>query len=60
MNQPATIAATKMRKGHDFHKDKDVGEIVKPWPIRENTHVSSFFTLPNHFHWIIAAGGLGS
>ena len=25
------IAATKMRKGHDFHKDKDVGKFVKPW-----------------------------
>ena len=50
MNRPATIVATKMRKGHDFHKDKDVGEFVKPWPMRENTHVSSFLALPNHFH----------
>ena len=50
MNRPATIAATKMRKGHDFHKDKDVGKLSTLGPIRENTHVSSFLVLPNHFH----------
>ena len=44
------IMATKMRKGHDFHKDKG-WEIVKSWPIRENTHVSSPLVLPNHLHW---------
>ena len=35
------IAATKMRKGHDFHKDKDVGELSNLGSMRENTHVSS-------------------
>ena len=33
------FAATKLRKGHDFHKDKG-GEIVKPWPMGGETHVS--------------------
>ena len=50
MNRPATIVATKMRKGHDFHKDKDVGELSNLGPMRENNHVSSFLALPNHFH----------
>ena len=51
MNRPATIAATKMRKGHDFHKDKDVGEFVKPGPMREK-YPCVFFPLfySNHFH----------
>ena len=55
MNRPATIAATKMRKGNDFHKDKDVGKLSTLGPIRENTHVSSFLSLPNHFHgeWLL-------
>ena len=39
-----------MRKGHDFHKDKDVGEFVKLWLMRENTHVSSSLVLlPTNF-----------
>ena len=39
------IAVTKMRKGHDFHKDKDVGELVKPWPMREK-YPCVWFSLP--------------
>ena len=39
------IAVTKMRKGHDFHKDKDVGELVKPWPMREK-YPCVCFSLP--------------
>ena len=34
-----------MRKGHDFHKDKDVGEFVKPWLMREK-YPCVFFFLP--------------
>ena len=48
MNPPATIAATKMRKGHDFHKDKG-GEIVKPWPMRENPCVFFPCFIPTTF-----------
>ena len=33
-----------MRKGHDFHKDKDVGEFVKPWAIEEK-YPCVFFSL---------------
>ena len=33
------------RKGHDFHKDRDVGEFVKPWPMREK-YPCVFFSLP--------------
>ena len=30
--------------GHDFPKDRDVGEFVKPWLMGENTHVSPFLS----------------
>ena len=50
------IAETKMRKGHDFHKDKG-GEIVKPWPMREKTHVPSSLVLFQPLSLKMAAGG---
>ena len=57
MNPIAMITGTKMRKGHDFHKDKDVGEFVKPWPMRENNHVSSYLILFQPLSLRKAAGG---
>ena len=45
-----------MRKGHDFHKDKG-GEIVKPWPMREEPmcHLPLFLFQPLSLR--IVAGG---
>ena len=45
-----------MRKGgNDFHKDKDVEEFVKPWLMRENTHVSSSLPYQTTFieEWLL-------
>ena len=50
MNPTATIAATKMRWGHDFHKDRDGGNLSNLGAKRENAHVSSSLADSNHFH----------
>ena len=50
MNRPATIAATKMRKGHDFHKDKDVGKLSNLGPMREIPMCLLPLFYSNHFH----------
>ena len=55
------IAATKMKKGHDFHKDKGVGEISQTLANERKIPMCLLFlALPNHFHWRNAGGGWGS
>ena len=53
-----------MRKGHDFHKDKDVGEFVKPWPLGKNPCVTTLFyfqplSLKNGRWWLMQLLSLG-
>ena len=48
--RPATIAATKMRKGHDFHKDRGGGN-CQPWPMRGKPICLLPLFYSNHFHY---------
>ena len=46
-----------MGKGHDFHKDKDVGEIVKPWANKGKYACVFFPCLTQPLSLKITAGG---